>query len=99
MYCFISIDTQPPMIVCPASRSIGTDKHKPTATVDFGGVEYGDNSQLFGNAQVKLKQSPEGIKSPHKFPLGRTTISYTVEDQAGNINRCSFTVEVAGKIF
>jgi hypothetical protein len=85
------------MIVCPASRKIGTDKHEPTATIDFGGVEYGDNSQLFGNAQIKLKQTPEGIQSPHKFPLGRTTISYTVEDQAGNINRCSFSVEVEGK--
>ena len=52
---------------------------------------------LFGNALVKLKQSPEGIKSPYKFPIGSTTITYTAEDQEGNKNSCSFTVEVIGK--
>lgn len=91
------VDTQPPTILCPKDKRIGTDKHQPTATINFGGVEYGDNSQLFGNALVKLKQIPEGIKSPHKFPIGLTTITYTAEDQEGNENSCSFTVEVVGK--
>ena len=86
------------MIICPPSRVIGTDKNKPTATIDFGRPEYGDNSQLFANTQVKLKQSPEDIQTPYKFPLGITTISYTVEDQEGNINRCSFTIEVEGEL-
>ena len=93
----MSLDTQPPTILCPKDRKVGTDKHQPTATIDFGGVEYDDNSQLFGNAAVKLKQSPEGIESPYKFAIGRTTITYTAEDQAGNKNTCSFTVEVIGK--
>ena len=95
----MSVDTQPPTILCPKGKRIGTDRHQPTATINFGDVEFGDNSQLFGNALVKLKQSPEGIKSPYKFPIGSTTITYTAEDQEGNKNYCSFTVEVIGKFY
>ena len=90
------LDTQPPEKYCPKRIEAQTDKGKAFATVEFPSPEYFDNSQLFQTVDVKVTKVPEDIESPYAFPIGQTTVEYIVEDEAGNINRCSFNVRVEG---
>ena len=52
-----------------------------------------DNS----NDAITLTSSIHPIISPATFPVGVHNITYTAEDQSGNINECTFTVTITGE--
>ncbi len=80
-------DTQNPTIACPANIAVGTDAGTCGAVVSWAAPATTDNCP------------GETVTSSHVsgsvFPLGTTTVSYTVTDVAGNVANCSFTVTVA----
>ncbi len=55
-----------------------------------------DNSEAIAETQITIEQSPSSITSPHKFPIGITSIVFTARDEAGNQHSCTFRVEVQG---
>src|SRR5262249_15940039 len=82
------IDTQLPVIICPASVVVPTDLNQPTAVVNFN-VTATDNCP-----GVKAVSSPG---SGSAFPVGTTTVNCIAIDTSGNQATCSFIVTVQDK--
>ncbi|WP_425639173.1 HYR domain-containing protein [Algoriphagus yeomjeoni] len=82
------IDTQVPVITCPADIS---------TTVEFGEtgkiIMY-DLPSVSDNCGVQTLELVSGLESGAIFPLGETTLTYRATDAAGNTAECSFTVTV-----
>jgi hypothetical protein len=79
------IDNQAPTITCPANITVNTDANICFATgVNLGTPVTADNCTV---ASVTNN-------APAVFPLGTTTILWTVVDQAGNTSTCTQTVTV-----
>ncbi|WP_276499474.1 cadherin-like beta sandwich domain-containing protein [Pontibacter litorisediminis] len=69
------VDNVTPTITAPAAVSVSTDPSKSTASgVALGTPVAGDNCQLKAVAH----------DAPALFPLGQTTVTWTVTDEAGN---------------
>ena len=95
-------DTENPTITCPANVTQTADAGvcsavvngiAPTATADNCGVVI----QTWSLAGATVGNSPAvGINdvSGQTFNVGLTTVTYTVEDAAGNTATCNFTVTV-----
>ncbi len=79
-------DNQLPTIICPADITISTDPGVCDASVDWNEPIAADNCAI---ASVTSNYG-----SGDDFPLGTTTVSYTVTDNAGNIATCSFDITV-----
>ncbi len=79
------VDTQPPSITCPPSRTVSNDPGKATAVVTFTPTST-DNCP-----GVSLVSSPV---SGAAFPIGTNTVTCTATDAAGNQSQCKFTVTV-----
>jgi len=79
------LDNQAPTITCPANITVNTDANICFATgVNLGTPVTADNCTV---ASVTNN-------APSVFPLGTTTITWTVVDQAGNTSTCTQTVTV-----
>ena len=79
------VDSQPPVIACPANITVNAPAGGCTSSVTFT-VTATDNC---GSASVV---SVPG--SGFAFPVGTTTVNSTADDGHGNTNQCSFTVTV-----
>ncbi|WP_194073286.1 HYR domain-containing protein, partial [Synechocystis sp. LEGE 06083] len=75
-------DATNPTITCPADLAETTDLGSCFATVDLGTPVTGDNC---GVASVTNN-------APAQFPIGTTTVTWTVVDNAGNSATCEQTV-------
>lgn len=76
-------ETENPVITCPGNIS-GCD-----SLVNYSDPVFSDNCFAF------LTQTDmTGLTSGDIFPVGVTTLEYTVADSSGNNQSCSFTVEV-----
>jgi gliding motility-associated-like protein len=96
-------DNEPPTITCPLNTGAGTDPGQcdavvngiaPLATADNCGVTV----QTWSLAGATTGNSPAtGINdaSGQTFNIGITTVTYVVEDAAGNSATCSFDVLVS----
>ncbi len=78
------IDNEPPAITCPANISVTNDPGKCYAIVNLGIPLTNDNC---GVATVTNN-------SPQTFPVGTTTVTWTVNDIHGNSNTCQQIVTV-----
>jgi hypothetical protein len=79
------LDTQMPTITCPAAVSVSTDLASCTATgVLLGTALTADNCSVL----------PATNNAPLAFPLGVTTVTWTVVDGSGNSATCAQTVTV-----
>ena len=76
-------ETESPTIVCPSNIS------SCTPTTSYSLPTYNDNCFAF-LTQTDLT----GLSSGMDFPIGITTLEYTVEDSSSNSQTCSFTVEI-----
>ena len=83
-------DTTPPAITCPANILVQAEAGTTTTAVTVplpviaetcGGYTYSND---YTNAQ----------NASGNYPLGVTTVTYTVADDCGKTNTCSFTVTV-----
>ena len=77
-----------PQISCSSNLSVGNDAGACGAVVAYT-VPQGTHSCR--NVTTTLTS---GLPSGTQFPLGTTTVAYTVSDDAGNSASCSFTVTV-----
>jgi len=82
----VAPDTTPPVVVCPAGMSA-----EPTsgagASVSWPGVRVSDDV----TASIPLTYSPLPGST---FPLGKTVVTVTARDEAGNTASCTFDVWV-----
>jgi len=82
-------DLTPPVITTPGTLNVNTDAGQPTAVVNYT-VTANDP----GNGAL-TPTLVSGPASGSAFPIGTTTISYTVTDAAGNTTNASFNVVVS----
>ncbi|HOS91632.1 MAG TPA: HYR domain-containing protein, partial [Prolixibacteraceae bacterium] len=81
------IDNQNPTIECPSSVTVSADANSCTASgVTLGTATFSDNCTLPSNALTN--------DAPSVFPLGTTTVIWTVTDGAGLTSTCSQLVTV-----
>ncbi len=85
-------DTTLPTIICNANITVGNDPNMCSAVVNYTAPVGTDNCP---GAVTTLSS---GLASGSTFPVGVTTITYTVTDAANNVDSCSFTVTVADSI-
>jgi hypothetical protein len=81
-------DQEAPSITCPDSIVIAAIEFCDKAFVDYDIPDSSDNCSVEG-VVITSGQEPGTY-----FPLGVTTISWTVTDGSGNQNSCSFDVSV-----
>ncbi|WP_189606232.1 HYR domain-containing protein, partial [Salinimicrobium marinum] len=81
-------DDEDPTITCPAPINLNVDAGICGAVVEFTTPEGDDNS---GDVTVTQIAGPV---SGEVFPVGVTTVTFQVEDTAGNTVTCSFDVTV-----
>jgi len=80
-------DTEPPQISCPASFTL--EPTCPSGAVGNYTTPVGTD-----NCPGAVTTRTAGGASGSVFPIGTTTVTYTVNDAHGNSASCSFTVTV-----
>lgn len=78
-------DTEPPVVHCPANRSVGTSTDSCSSNVTFTATAS-DNCTVSTFVCVPASGQP--------FALGPTTVTCTATDNSGNSDTCSFTITV-----
>ncbi len=81
-------ESTPPEITCPDDIVTDNDPGECGAVVNYPVPEGSDNCP---GAVTELTEGPE---SGDFFPVGTTTVTYTVTDLSGNTADCSFSVTV-----
>ncbi len=87
-------DTEPPVVVCKAPQALPIDPGMLTYTVK--GVELDPLSSTDNCSLGSVTNSINGLATLTgvQFPIGVTTVTWTVTDKTGNHSDCSFTVTV-----
>jgi len=80
-------DTEAPMVTCPADVTVSANATTCTAAATWSAPTFTDNC---GSATIAGSTHNSG----DTFPLGTTTVTYTIVDDAGNESECSFDVVV-----
>ncbi|MGB5052666.1 MAG: HYR domain-containing protein, partial [Caldilineaceae bacterium] len=79
------VDNQPPTISCPSNVSVNTDTGLSTASgVNLGTPTFADNCST----------PTVSNNAPATYPIGNTTVIWTVTDAVGNTATCNQTVTV-----
>ena len=86
---FCSDDEPPSFNICPADVINSTDASLNTSVI------YWQEPTITDNVGVATNDSSH--KPGDVFPVGRTKVTYSVSDGAGNTNNCSFVVTVEGE--
>ena len=86
------VDAELPLITCPGNITVGNDPNVCSAVVTYTAPVGTDNCP---GAVTTLTS---GLASGSTFPVGTTTVTYTVTDAASNVDSCSFTVTVADSV-
>ena len=84
---FTLSDTQPPSITCPANITV--EPTSPSGAVVTYTAPVGTD-----NCPNPVTARTAGLASGATFPIGTTTVTYTVTDASNNSTSCSFTVTV-----
>jgi HYR domain/Secretion system C-terminal sorting domain len=82
------VDTNDPMITCPANITVNNDAGVCEAVVNYTAPSVSDNC-----GGVTASQTA-GLASGSSFPVGTTTNTFEVTDACGNTATCSFDVTV-----
>uniref|UniRef100_H3AD23 Sushi, von Willebrand factor type A, EGF and pentraxin domain containing 1 n=1 Tax=Latimeria chalumnae TaxID=7897 RepID=H3AD23_LATCH len=82
-------DIEPPHISCPEDIEAETLEHQNSANIGWLVPTGKDNS-----GEEVLVQATPAVLSPHLFPIGDVTVTYTATDQSGNRANCSFNIQV-----
>jgi gliding motility-associated-like protein/uncharacterized repeat protein (TIGR01451 family) len=92
------IDIVPPTITCVEDQHRSTDIDGPiytTTGTEFDPVSLWDNCTI---ASVTNDFNDGETLNGAQFPIGETTVVWTVVDNSGNSANCSFTVTVADEV-
>jgi hypothetical protein len=94
-------DHEPPSVSCPADIHTMADAGKTYATVTLTPPFISDNCTSIANLTIIWNMSAPTsgsglgiINSPFQFNTGTTIVEYTVTDNCGNSQSCSFNVVV-----
>lgn len=89
-----SIDNTPPEITCPANQNRSADQSNTytTAGTEFDPVSVSDNMSSIPIVTNDITSS-ETLNN-HVFNPGINTVSWFVEDEAGNTNSCAFDIDI-----
>ena len=80
---------------CPSDKDVIADEGKTDKLVDWKPITATDNDGQIPNMQVTPSEiSP--TDTSHTFSEGTHRVTFTARDHAGNIETCSFNVEVKG---
>ncbi|XP_041466823.1 uncharacterized protein LOC121417247 isoform X2 [Lytechinus variegatus] len=91
MFSIAVIDNEEPVINgCPPSMSVSMERGRDYATVSWIAPVVTDNS----NSVTLTFNEANTWTNPDNFPEGITSLSYTVEDAAGNTATCMFSILV-----
>ena len=86
------VDAEMPTISCPSNITVSNDPNMCSAVVNYVTPTGTDNCS---GAVTTLTS---GLASGSPFPVGTTTVTYTVTDASNNVDSCSFTVTVIDSI-
>ena len=91
-YCYT--DAEEPVLICPEDVSLNAEPGKSYGTL----ATALDSPSVTDNSGVEFIQH-ELINpvTDGQYPIGETTVTYTVTDDSGNTASCSFVVIVLGK--
>ncbi|MFN0032501.1 MAG: HYR domain-containing protein [Flavobacteriales bacterium] len=97
----VLVDDTSPVLSCPQNVSVSTDTIQNFATMNIANPVANDNCSLtlltwsLSGATVATSGTT-GINfiGSHVFNLGTTVVQYIATDAVGNMNNCSFTVDV-----
>jgi len=81
------VDNTAPVITCPASITL--EPTCPSGAIGTYTAPVGTD-----NCPGATTSRTAGLASGSVFPIGNNTVTYTVNDSAGNSTSCSFTVTV-----
>lgn len=82
-------DTQAPKILCPTEPLVREAEHLAGTPVTYE-VPVSD--------AVSMKKVSVSAPSGSLFPLGKTDVTITAEDGAGNLSKCTLTVDVRDRV-
>lgn len=85
---FTVVDSTPPVITCPTAITANNDPGECSAVVVYA-VTATDNCP-----DVGMPTQTAGLPSGSAFPVGTTSNTWSVSDDAGNSVTCSFDVTV-----
>ena len=90
-------DSEAPIISCPSDTLILVPAGTTDTIINDLDIAYSD---LCGSVNSVLFTTTSGISdtldaSGSSFPVGSTTVTYNVTDEAGNLTTCTFIVVVA----
>ena len=86
------IDTEAPVITCPADQTIRTNNGQPTASIVFEKPAAVDNSGHDPNVTC----TPT---SGTNFTIGTTSVECVATDEGRNRDSCVFGITVEGNLF
>lgn len=93
------VDATPPSITCPANISARTTPAGCDTTITFSGARAATATDNCPSLGAIVYTAPgvtiSGNPASGVFPLGTTTVTASVTDQAGNSSQCQFTVTVS----
>ncbi len=101
------LDTQDPIITCPADIT-GLEAESGECYKNYTLPAPTDNDDNCAVAKVEFTVTDPGAGSPtspviltgvksYNFKVGTSTVTYIVADKSGNSDECTFTVEVLDK--
>ncbi|XP_022088734.1 LOW QUALITY PROTEIN: uncharacterized protein LOC110978223 [Acanthaster planci] len=85
-FVVVITDNESPELQCPTFIFNSTDANQNSSVVFWQEPVFTDNVGVVSNEST---HSPGDV-----FPLGNSTVTYTVSDEAGNTANCSFIVSV-----
>jgi hypothetical protein len=89
------LDTVAPTIACPASVTTECQA-AGLATIVLAPATSAD--ACFGTATMANDRTPGGADASDSYPLGRTEVTFTATDGAGNTSRCVTVVTVVDTV-
>ena len=91
----IIMDSTAPFVTCPDDVIVDADAGLCTAMITGLVADIDDNCMV---DTIYNSRTGDGLDASDIYPVGETVVIFTVEDEAGNSNTCSFTVTVEDNV-
>ena len=89
------MDSTEPFVTCPVDLTVDAEVGLCTAMISGLIASTGDNCLV---DTIYNSRTGDGADASDVYPVGETVVTFTVEDEEGNSNTCSFTVTVEDNV-